>query len=273
MANNFNHSQLKKRIAMMTKTQSSKLALAKYILFIPLVFLMLFIFSCKDDSVKHLEAQVDTQSKKQVTKEGNWKEVSEAIKHDNTDKSKNLKITTKDGKLLGEMTFLDDGLAKKSEEVVAYETDTKTGEIVKVESSESVKKLVKDKANFHEPDEQEVFTIVEEMPRFPGCESINDTNSKKKECAEGKMLQYIYTNITYPAEARKAGIEGMAVVSFIVEKDGRITEPKILRSVGHGTDEVVLNMVTNMPDWTPGLQAGKTVRVKFHLPVRFKLEG
>jgi len=87
------------------------------------------------------------------------------------------------------------------------------------------------------------------------------------------MLQHIYSNVVYPAEARDAGVEGMSVISFIVEADGQITNPKILRSVGYGTDKEVLRIVNNMPNWIPGKQEGERVRVKFNLPVRFKLKG
>jgi len=85
------------------------------------------------------------------------------------------------------------------------------------------------------------------------------------------MLQHVYSNIKYPAKAKDAGIQGKAVVSFIVEKDGQITDPQIARSVGYGIDEEVIRVVENMPTWVPGAQAGEAVRVKFNLPVSFKL--
>lgn len=118
---------------------------------------------------------------------------------------------------------------------------------------------------------EEVFKVVEEMPRFPGCEDMAGETDEKKACADKKMLEFVYQNIKYPKEAREKGIEGMAVVSFIVGKDGVIREPKIVRGIGGGCDEEVLRMANLMPKWIPGKQRARAVDVQFNLPVRFKL--
>jgi len=123
------------------------------------------------------------------------------------------------------------------------------------------------------PDSKEEYQVVRQMPRFPGCESNEGTNEEKKKCAERKMLEYIYHNIKYPKLARIHGIEGMAVVQFIVEKDGSVTGHKILRDVKGGCGDEALRITKNMPKWTPGYQDDEPVRVQFNLPVRFKLEG
>ncbi|MEO1261498.1 MAG: M56 family metallopeptidase [Bacteroidota bacterium] len=120
------------------------------------------------------------------------------------------------------------------------------------------------------PPGEEIFKVVEEMPLFKGCEGIEDLATRKK-CADETMLQYIYANIKYPKEARKKGIEGMSVVKFIIEKDGSISNAEIIRAIGAGCDEEVIRVVNTMPNWTPGKQRGKAVRVQFNLPVRFKL--
>ncbi len=120
--------------------------------------------------------------------------------------------------------------------------------------------------------EGEVFKVVEEMPRFPGCEEITDAAERTK-CAQTKMLEFIFKNIKYPDEARKNGVEGMSVVKFIVEKDGSISEAEIARSIGSGCDEEVLKVVYLMPNWIPGKQRGRTVRTQFMLPVKFKLDA
>ncbi|MEM6724921.1 MAG: energy transducer TonB [Bacteroidota bacterium] len=121
----------------------------------------------------------------------------------------------------------------------------------------------------------EVFSLVEEMPRFQteACNAEELSDADLKVCSEKAMLDYVYSNITYPDEARTEGIEGMAVVSFIVEKDGQLTEAKIVRGIGGGCDEAVLEMIENMPKWEPGKKDGTPVRVAFNLPVRFKLES
>ena len=127
-----------------------------------------------------------------------------------------------------------------------------------------------------EPEEEEtdeIFTIVQQMPRFPGCEDIGGSDDDKKKCAEKKMLEFIYKNIKYPSIARENGIEGMAVVSFVVDKAGKITDPKVVRDPGGGCGKEALRIVNMMPTWTPGKQRNRAVRVQFNLPVRFKLEN
>lgn len=123
---------------------------------------------------------------------------------------------------------------------------------------------------------EEIFRIVEQMPRFPGCEDAGGSNDEKKACAEKKMLEFIYKNIKYPAIARENGVEGTAVLSFVVEKNGKVTDIKTLRDPGAGTGEEAARVVSLMNKegivWTPGKQRGRPVRVQFTLPVKFKLQ-
>jgi TonB family protein len=121
---------------------------------------------------------------------------------------------------------------------------------------------------------EEIFKRVEEMPRFPGCEDdVNMSLEAKKGCADKKMLEFVYDNIRYPAQARNAGVQGIVVVSFIIEKDGSITNPQVTRGIGGGCDEESLRIVNMMPRWIAGKQRGRDVRVQFHLPVRYKLDS
>lgn len=123
---------------------------------------------------------------------------------------------------------------------------------------------------------EEIFKVVEEMPRFPGCENEPDTKAKKA-CADKKLLQYLYKNVKYPAIARENGVEGRVYVQFVVEKDGSVSEAKILRDIGAGCGEAALKVVqdmNNLPQkWSPGKQRGTAVKVYYTLPVVFKLEG
>ena len=125
------------------------------------------------------------------------------------------------------------------------------------------------------PEEEEIFKVVEEMPRFPGCENEATTEAKKA-CADKKMLEFIYKNIKYPAIARENGVEGTAVITFVVEKDGTVKEARIVRDIGAQCGQEALRVVNMMNEsnlkWTPGKQRGRSVRVQFNLPVRFKLE-
>jgi len=122
-------------------------------------------------------------------------------------------------------------------------------------------------------DDDEIFTVVQDMPRFPGCECISVTSKDKKSCAEKEMLEFIYKSIKYPTVAIENGIEGRVIVSFVVEKDGSITNPKILRGLGGGCSAEALRVVKSMPKWIPGKQRNKAVRVQFNVFVGFKLPG
>lgn len=123
---------------------------------------------------------------------------------------------------------------------------------------------------------EEIFKIVETMPRFPGCEHLNGSKADKKSCADKKMLQYIYKNIKYPAQAKEKGIDGQVVISFVVERNGDIVDARVLRGPGSGLNEEalrVVNTMNNMPEkWTPGKQRGKPVRVQYNIPIKYKLE-
>ncbi len=117
---------------------------------------------------------------------------------------------------------------------------------------------------------------VEEMPRFPGCEEIED-KEERNSCAQMELLKYIYVNIKYPAIARENGVEGTVVVSFVVEKNGSVSNIQLARDIGGGCGEesirIVKQMQTQRIIWTPGKMYGEAVRVQFNLPIKFKLEG
>ncbi|MEM9930399.1 MAG: energy transducer TonB, partial [Bacteroidota bacterium] len=124
------------------------------------------------------------------------------------------------------------------------------------------------------PHVEEIIRVSEVMPLFPGCEDI-EKYSERKKCADKRLINFIYEHIQYPPTARDVGIEGFAVISFTVEKDGSISEAKIVRDPGGGTGTEALRVVNLMNTkgikWEPGLQMNKPVRVRFNLPVKFKL--
>lgn len=126
-----------------------------------------------------------------------------------------------------------------------------------------------------EPDVEEIFKIVEQMPRFPGCDDIPGDNTAKSDCANKKLMEFIYANIQYPAIARENNVEGTVVVQFVVDTDGSISNAKVVRDIGAQCGDEALRIVelmNNMPEkWTPGKQRGRPVRVLFMLPVKFKL--
>lgn len=117
--------------------------------------------------------------------------------------------------------------------------------------------------------------VVETMPRFPGCEEEADEKLKKS-CADRKMAEFISQNITYPPKAFKKGIQGKPVVSFTVERDGTLSNIKVLKEIGGGCGKEAARVVQLMNDrgirWIPGMQNGKPVRVTYSLPIGFKLQ-
>jgi len=102
--------------------------------------------------------------------------------------------------------------------------------------------------------ETEVFLIVEEPPVFPG-----------------NIYEFIGKSLKYPEEAKELGIQGKVYVSFVVEKDGSVSNVIVKRGIGGGCDEEAVRVVQSMPNWTLGKQRGHEVRVQFNLPVSFKL--
>jgi protein TonB len=106
---------------------------------------------------------------------------------------------------------------------------------------------------------QETFLIVEEMPEFPGGD-------------EGR-IKYLAANVKYPQSARELGIQGIVYVSFVVDETGKVVEVELLRGIGGGCDEEAMRVVKNMPNWKPGRQTGKEVRVKFSVSINFRLEN
>ncbi|MDQ1087649.1 M56 family metallopeptidase [Siphonobacter sp. SORGH_AS_1065] len=105
---------------------------------------------------------------------------------------------------------------------------------------------------------EEVFTVVEKQAQFPGGDS--------------EMYRYLSQHVKYPAAAQRANVEGKVFTSFIVEKDGSITDVEIMKGIGFGCDEEVLRIMKDMPKWKPGYHSGHAVRSRFNLPITFTME-
>lgn len=119
-------------------------------------------------------------------------------------------------------------------------------------------------------EEQQIFTIVEEMPAFPGCDNISNEDEKKK-CTDAKIFAYVSSNVKYPPIAKENGITGRVFIQFVIGPDGKATNVKVLRGIGGGCDEEAIRVISSMPKWKPGKQRGKNVSVSYNLPVNFKL--
>ncbi len=103
-----------------------------------------------------------------------------------------------------------------------------------------------------------VFDVVEEMPSFPG--------------GNGALMSYLNGNTKYPVVAQENGVQGRVIVSFVVERDGSISDVRVARSVDPSLDREAQRVVKSMPRWTPGKQNGSAVRVKYTVPVVFRLQ-
>ena len=107
-------------------------------------------------------------------------------------------------------------------------------------------------------EETKVYTVVEQMPSFPG--------------GPAALMKFLSENIKYPVVAQENGVQGRVVVAFVVERDGSITDVHIARGVDPSLDKEAVRVVKSMPKWTPGKQNGSAVRVKFNVPVAFRLQ-
>ena len=109
-----------------------------------------------------------------------------------------------------------------------------------------------------EESEQQIFTVVETMPEFPG--------------GMGALMQYLAKSIKYPVIAQENGIQGRVTCTFVINKDGSIVDAQVLRGIDPSLDKEALRVINAMPKWSPGKQRGKPVRVKYTVPVTFRLQ-
>lgn len=147
-----------------------------------------------------------------------------------------------------ELIIVDDDVELEEEFTIDIDADVFT------EVQEFTPIMIEEEEEF---DEEVIFTVVEDQPEFPGGEA-----------ARQKFLE---DNLRYPQMAREAGIQGTVFVTFVVERDGSVTDVRILRGIGGGCDEEAVRVVSMMPRWEPGRQRGQPVRVQFNMPIRFRL--
>ena len=107
-------------------------------------------------------------------------------------------------------------------------------------------------------EEEEIFVVVENQPEFPG--------------GQAAMMKFLSENIKYPVIAQENGIQGRVICNFVVERDGSITDVQVVRGVDPSLDKEAVRVIQSMPKWKPGMQRGKPVRVRFTLPVVFRLQ-
>ena len=263
LVNNFNVSQLKKRITMMNQKKTSRLGLIKYALLLPVTVLL--ILSGNVEAIARVAGQTAMSSDvKTVTVKGkvadeNGKALPGAtvlIKNTNqgvsTDAKGEYSIKAKPGQTL---CFSYIGKGAQSVPVTASMGTLNIGLVQEGAWLEPV--LVVGYVNDKKDASGEVFSVVEEMPVF-----IGETVQK-----------FVAKNIKYPVKAQEEGIQGKVIVNFIVDKTGKVVAPKVAASVNELLDAEALRVVMAMPDWKPGKQRGQAVDMQMNIPVEFHLTG
>ena len=155
----------------------------------------------------------------------------------------------------------EDQEMKSQEEL--QETNTAIGAFNVEGNDETAGEVLKAKEVIAEPEppkveETKVFDVVEQMPSFPG--------------GQGALMQWLASNIKYPVVAEENGVQGRVVCTFVVERDGSITDVKVVRGVDPSLDKEAVRVLKAMPKWIPGKQNGSAVRVKYTVPVTFRLQ-
>jgi len=160
-----------------------------------------------------------------------------------------------------------DSEVKPEEELKSQEelnkTNTAIGAFDVKGNDEAAGEVLKAKEVIAQPEppkeeETKVFDVVEQMPSFPGGPSA--------------LMQYLSSNIKYPVVAEENGVQGRVVCTFVVERDGSITDVRVIKSVDPSLDKEAVRVVKSMPKWIPGKQNGSAVRVKYTVPVTFRLQ-
>ena len=146
-----------------------------------------------------------------------------------------------------------DDLSKTNTAIGTFDVkgnDEAEGEVLKA------KEVVVDEKPKEE--ETKVFDVVEQMPSFPG--------------GDAELMKFLSTHIKYPVVAEENGIQGRVIATFVVERDGSISDVKVVKSVDPALDKEAIRVLKSMPKWIPGKQNGSAVRVKYTVPVTFRLQ-
>ena len=294
--NNFNVSQIKSRIIMMNKKRTRTAGRIKYALFVPLAAALLLASNISCTSTETQEANTEVMESRAVEGEvfqvveempefpGGMAEcmkwLAQNIKYPAEAQEKGIQgrvivqmVVEKDGTIThakvvrGVDPLLDTEALRVVNSSPKWKPGKQNGEAVRVkytlpimfrlggDSSDSKTAEAPKEAKV---DENGVHQVCEEMPEFPGG---------MREC-----MNWLGKNINYPEDCKKAGIQGRVIIQFVVDKDGSIKSPKVARSVHPSLDAEALRVISSSPKWKPGKQKGEAVKVKYTIPVLFKLQ-
>ncbi len=148
---------------------------------------------------------------------------------------------------------------KSVEEQVEQAVSTPQPQMAAPEGSWKAQTLPLDPQTLQKTDTTKVFDVVEQMPEFPG--------------GTQELMQFLYSNIKYPKDAMDADMQGRVLVTFVVNADGQVVEPQVVKGVCPSLDAEAIRVIKAMPKWKPGMQKGHAVRVKYTIPISFRLQG
>ena len=295
--NNFNVSQIKHRIIMMNKKRTRTVGRIKYALFAPLAAALLLVSNISCTSTEKQESSTETTESRAV--EGEVFQVCEEmpefpggmaecmkflgknIKYPTQAMEKGIQgrvivqmVVTKEGDITeakvvrGVDPLLDAEALRVINSMPKWKPGRQEGKAVNVKytipvmfkltGDNSSDKKEADTQQEAKVDENGIHQVCEEMPEFPGG---------MQEC-----MKWLGKNIKYPTTAQEKGIQGRVIMQFVVERDGSITEPKVVRGVDPDLDKEALRVISIMPNWKPGKHKGEAVRVKYTLPVMYRLQ-
>ena len=298
LANGISHSTLKNRINMMLHKKSNRTSLLKLFILVPIVALALAVNAEKVQDVVYTDAPEETSVEELVNEEILQAEPqpaeAEEAKADEDKKfvAEGFVFDASDDK--GPISQVDENNYTPIVGAIVKVVGTKKGTVTgpdgkfKLEVSDgdaleamyvgyesikiSVNKAFSEAGNKYpmplrkesatESDDSnpsKVYDVVDEMPQFPGGSS--------------KLFEFLARNVRYPAEAEKAGAQGRVIVSFVIEKDGSVSNAKTVKAIHPALDAEALRVINGMPKWTPGKQKGEATRVKYIVPVTFRLQG
>ena len=293
--NNFNVSQIKSRIIMMNKKRTRTAGRIKYALFAPLAAALLIASNISCTSTETQEANTEVMESRAVEGEvfkvveempefvggmaecmkylaANVNYPTEAIEKGIQGRVIVQMVVTKEGDIAdtkiarGIDPLLDAEALRVVSGMPKWKPGKQKGEAVNVRYTLPVMFRLGGDADKKEAstqteakvDENGIHQVCEEMPEFPGG---------MREC-----MNWLSKNVNYPATAQEKGSQGRVIIQFVVERDGSITEPKVVRGVDPDLDKEALRVVSAMPNWKPGKHKGEAVRVKYTLPVMYRLQ-
>ncbi|GAB3945486.1 M56 family metallopeptidase [Spirosoma harenae] len=262
----FNPSLLKQRIIMLQQKSTTRWALGKYILVLPLALGLLAMTTAREE-ITEIVGQVTEDTitvSGKVTSAEDGKPlpgVAVILKNGNmgttTDANGSYKLANvpKTASLVFSFVGFESSVVDVHGRTSIYVTlaakSSQLNEVVVAPNS-------KPQATHSTDDQGEVFLVVEQVPEFPGGMQA--------------LSQYLARNLRYPKEAQQNRIQGRVFVKFVVSQQGDIQDLHILKGIGSGCDEEAVRVISQMPKWKPGRQQGRAVAVQYNLPINFQLE-